>query len=104
MGLFNRKKRKTDIIKKFNGKQVSYVTRRVEADGSVRDEIVGKSGRISINDGKVSVICGTESIYESSDGSTDCNMLMSGNGATIEGNNEITGAYDKLIVNFAKFS
>ncbi len=104
MGLFSRKKRKTDIIKKFNGKQVSYVTRRLEENGTVRDEIVGKSGRISINDGKVSVICGTVSIYESSDGSTDCNMLMSGNGATIEGNNEITGGYDKLIVNFAKFN
>ncbi len=104
MGFFNRKKNKTDIIKKFNGKQVSYVTRRREDDGSVRDEIIGKSGRISINDGKVMVICGTESVYESSDNSTDCNMLMSGNGATIEGNNNITGGFDKIIVYFAKFN
>jgi len=102
--LFKKTKKKTDIIKKFNGKQVSYVTRRVEDNGSVKDEIVGKSGRISINEGKVSVICGTESIYESTDNSTDCNMLMSGNGATIEGNNQITGRYDKLIVYFAKFN
>lgn len=102
MLFFKKKNKDISIIKKFNGKCVNHVTRRIESEDGVREEIIGKQGRISYNNGKVSIICGTEDVFVCFDNSVHCNMLMSGNGATVEGNNEVNGKYDKLIVYFSK--
>ena len=103
MGLFTKRKDNLKVIEKCNGRQVNYVTRRVCENGSVKDMIVGKSGRIALHDGVLKIICGTDSVFECSKQDVVCNLLMSGNGVTVEGVNTITGEKDSIIVYFAKF-
>ena len=101
MGLFGIGK-KSKIAKSFNGKCVNYVTRRVEDENGVRDEIVGKSGRIAVVDGFIKVICETEDVFRCREDQAKVNVLLSGNGAVVEGENSVIGSKDKIIVYYSK--
>ena len=105
MGIFSkRSKSQKAVLKSFNGRQINYVTRRVTEKGAVRDEIIGKSGRIAVVDGNVHIICGTEDVFLCPVEKARCNLLMSGNGATVEGENSVIGGHDHLIVYYNKFA
>lgn len=88
------------IIKKINGRQIKYVTRRIDDGNGVRDTIVGKTGRIALFEGFVKVICGTEDIFLCEENKCECNFLLSGNGITVRGENLICGKNDNIIVYF----
>ena len=100
MFFFKSKNNNKNIIKKINGKQIKYVTRRIDNGEGVRDTIVGKTGRIAIFDGNVKVICGTEDVFCCNEKECECNFLLSGNGITVRGNNSVTDSNDFIIVYF----
>lgn len=99
-------KKKTDsnkaAIKSFTGRNLQYVSKRVETEDGVRDIIVGKGGRIAVHDNEIKIICGTESVFTCPVAKAKCNILLSGNGATVEGENSLSGEYEKIIVHYSK--
>ncbi len=104
MGLFLRKsKAQKSVLKSFNGRQVNSVTRRIYTqDGGVRETIIGKNGRIAVVEGNIHIICGTEDVFLCPVEKAQCNLLLSGNGATVEGENLVSGEFDRLIVYYNK--
>lgn len=102
MGIFSKRSAHKKVIKSFNGRGVNYVTRRVEDSDGVRDEIIGKKGRIVAIDGLVKVICETDDVFCCPEERTVANLLLSGNGVMLEGVNSVTGAEDKIIVYYSK--
>lgn len=98
--MFFSKNKNKSIIKKTNGRQIKYVTRRIDDGNGVRDTIIGKTGRIAVFEGFVKVICGTEDIFLCSEKECECNFLLSGNGITVRGHNLIIGKNDNIIVYF----
>lgn len=104
MGLFSRKsKEQKNVLKTFNGRQINSVTRRIYTDdGGVRETIIGKNGRVAVHEGNVHIICGTEDVFLCPVEKVKCNLLLSGNGATVEGENSVSGEFDRLIVYYNK--
>lgn len=103
MGLFSKKSNaQKAVLKTFNGRQINYVTRRIEENGSVRDDIIGKNGRIAVKDGMIHVICGTTDLFLCPVKDAECNLLLSGNGATVKGFNSVINAPDSIIVYYNK--
>ena len=53
-------KKKTDsnkiALKSFTGRQLQYVSKRVETEDGERDMIVGKGGRVAVHDGEIKII------------------------------------------------
>ncbi len=98
-------KKKTDsnkaAIKSFTGRQLQYVSKRVNDGDSVRDVIIGKGGRVAVHDGEIKIICGTESVFTCPVAKAKCNILLSGNGATVEGENSVSNQYDKMIIHYS---
>ena len=104
MGLFSKKSRaQKAVLKSFNGRQVNSVTRRIYTeDGGVRETIIGKNGRIAVVEGNIHIICGTDDVFLCPVEKAQCNLLLSGNGATVEGENSVSGEFDRLIVYYNK--
>lgn len=100
MGLFSSKKSRLqkEALKTFCGRQVRYVTRRTDDGNGPKDAIIGKTGRAVVFDGNIKVICGTQDIFVCPVQKTVINFLMSGNGATVDGENAVTGEFDRIIV------
>lgn len=93
------------VLKMLTGRQISHITRRgVDENGSFGESIVAKQGRIAVVDDKISIISGTDDVFLCPVKQAKCNLLMSGNGVSVEGDNSVIGKYDKLIVYFAKFN
>lgn len=104
MGFFKKRNAGSKAaLKSFTGRQLQYVSKRVEDANGVRDEIIGKGGRVALHDGMIKVIIGTESVFTCPKNLAECNLLMSGNGATVEGPNSVTGENDRITVHYAKF-
>lgn len=99
-------KKKTDsnkaAIKSFTGRNLQYVSKRVQTEDGVRDMIVGKGGRIAVHNDEIKIICGTDSVFTCPVAQAKCNILLSGNGATVEGVNGLNGEYEKIIVQYNK--
>ena len=100
MGLFSSKKSRSrkEALKTFCGRQVRYVTRRTDDGNGPQDEIIGKNGRAAVFNGYIKVICGTTDVFVCPVQKTVINFLLSGNGATVEGENAVTGKFDRIIV------
>ncbi len=103
MGLFSfGRGTKKSVFKSFDGRGVSYVTRRVESGGAVRDEIIGKNGRIVVKDDVVKVICETDDVFCCRADKVSANLLLSGNGVMLQGENSVTGKADNIIVYYSR--
>ncbi len=103
MRFFSKKSRtQKAVLKTFNGRQINSITRRVYSESGVSETIVGKNGRIAVVEGNIHIICGTDDVFLCPVEKAQCNLLMSGNGATVEGENIITGEFDRLIVYYNK--
>lgn len=97
MGLFSRKHKNDSVLSSFDGRCVKYVTRRdVDSDGNVSYNIIGKSGRIAVVDGKIRVICGETDVFTCEVSQSKYYLLLSGDGVTVEGQNLVTGKYDSV--------
>lgn len=103
MGLFSfGRGSQKKLFKSFDGRSVRYVTRRVESGGTVRDEIIGKNGRIVVKDDIVKVICETDDVFCCRADKVSANLLLSGNGVMLQGENSVTGNPDNIIVYYSR--
>ena len=97
MALFSRKKKKDNLLRTFDGREVKYVTKRIaHSDGSVTYDIVGKNGRIAVIGDYIRIICGEIDVFNCKIEDSKYYLLMSGDGVTVEGNNTVTGQYDNI--------
>ena len=97
MGLFKKKNKNEALLKTFDGREVKYVTKRVQHDdGTVTYDIVGKAGRIAVVDDNIRIICGLMDVFTCSVADSKYYLLMSGDGVTVEGQNTVTGEYDTV--------
>ena len=97
MGLFKRKNKNEQVLKTFDGRELKYVTKRVQhEDGTVSYDIVGKLGRIAVVKDNIRVICGEIDVFTCPVSNAKYYLLLSGDGVTVEGPNSVTGNYDMI--------
>jgi len=86
------------VLKKLDGRQVKYVTRRIlNEQGSPEELILGKEGRVTALETDISVLVGVEEVYRAPIVDTQCSELLSGDGVVVKGQNHITGQQDTLV-------
>ena len=103
-GFLKKEKKNNELLSKFDGRQVKYVTKRVELpDGSVNHDIMGKGGRIAVIDDQIRIICGEKDIFNCAVAECKYYLLMSGDGVTVEGNNTVTGEYDVITAYYSYY-
>ena len=97
---FKRSKTKTDpVLSQMDGREIKYVTRRQRnEDGTVKELILGKSGRIVVIDGEIRVMCGTTDVFRCMASEAEYYTLLSGDGITVSGVNSIDGTKMDIIV------
>ena len=97
MGLFRRKYKNENLLKTFDGRELKYVTKRNECgNGVVTNDIIGKSGRIAVIGDYIRIICGEIDVFNCKIEDSKYYLLMSGDGVTVEGQNTVSGQYDKV--------
>ncbi len=101
--MFGFKKKKkdpnADVLRQMDGRQIKYVTQRVrKEDGTVKEVILGKEGRIVVLEDEICVMCGTTDVFRCKVESATYYMLLSGDGITVSGVNLINGEQMDIIV------
>jgi len=90
---------KDNVLKEMDGREIKYVTRRTRnEDGTVREEILGKSGRIIVLENEIRVMCGETDVFRCMVEDATYYILMSGDGITVSGVNTINGEKMDIIV------
>lgn len=104
MGLFHRKSEKADVrlngqvLERIQGKAIKYVTRRdIGPDGSTRETVLGKTGRINCLADAIVVMCDGREVFRCALADAKCSELLSLDGAVIQGTNQVTGAPDTVV-------
>lgn len=93
------KKKQNNTLLSLHGQEVKYVTRRVcDENGGVKEEIVGKSGRIILLDNVITIMCGETDVFKGDANETACYTLLSGNGITVSGINQLNGEKVDFVV------
>lgn len=98
MFLFKRKK-VDNVLRQMDGREVKYVTKRVRLnDGNVKEEILGKMGRIVVIDGEIRVMCGETDVFRCMAENATYFDLLSGAGVTVSGVNTIDNEQMDIVV------
>ncbi|MBQ6826206.1 MAG: hypothetical protein IJP34_06080 [Clostridia bacterium] len=88
-----------NVLKQMDGREIKYVTRRTrEADGTVKEIILGKEGRIVVIENEIRVMCGAVDVFRSDVENSTYYMLLSGDGITVSGVNKIDNNEMDIIV------
>lgn len=88
-----------DVLRQMDGREIKYVTQRVKnANGEVREVILGKQGRIVVVDGEIRVMCGATDVFKCKVDDATYYMLLSGDGITVSGVNTLNGQQMDIIV------
>ena len=97
---FKRKKNDSDrVLSEMDGREIKYVTRRIKnADGSVKETIMGKAGRRVIIDGEIRIMCGETDVFKCMAENATYYTLLSGDGITVTGVNSLNGEHMDMIV------
>ncbi len=97
---FKRKKNENEnVLFEMDGREIKYVTRRIKSqDGSVKETILGKSGRIVVLDGEIRIMCGATDVFRCMAHNATYYTLLSGDGITVTGVNSLNGEYMDMIV------
>ena len=99
--LFKRKNPQDTVLEQMDGRQIKYVTRRtVMPDGNVKEEILGKIGRIVVIDGEIRVMCGDTDVFRCMAENAKYFTLLSGDGITVSGENSLNGEKMDIIVHY----
>lgn len=101
-------KKKTEdqqtVLNKMDGREIKYVTRRVRSeDGSVKEMILGKTGRIVVIDNEIRVMCGEKDVFRCDTENAVYYMLLSGDGMTVSGTDTLSGENMDIIVYFTYY-
>ena len=96
------KKKKTEnenVLNEMDGREIKYVTRRIKnSDGSVKETIMGKSGRIVVIDGEIRIMCGETDVFRCMAENAVYYTLLSGDGITVTGVNSLNGEHMDMVV------
>ncbi len=93
------KKKKNPVLKEMDGREVKYVTRREHlGNGEVREEILGKDGRIVLIENEIRVLCGEKDVFKGNEDTCEYFRLMSGDGITVSGFNSVIEKEDIITV------
>ena len=98
---FSKKKRdaNADVLRQMDGREIKYVTRRIRTeDGAVKEVILGKDGRIVVIEDEIRIMCGATDVFRCKTENATYYMLLSGDGITVSGVNEIDGNQMDIIV------
>lgn len=88
-----------DVLKQMDGREIKYVTRRERLeDGSIKEVILGKEGRIIVLENEIRVMCSATDVFRCKTENATYFMLLSGDGITISGVNEIDNTEMDIIV------
>ncbi len=88
-----------DVLRQMDGREIKYVTQRVrQDDGTVKELILGKEGRIVVLDDEICVMCGTTDVFRCKVENSTYYMLLSGDGITVSGVNSINSQQMDIIV------
>ncbi|MDL2287495.1 hypothetical protein LJB90_02915 [Eubacteriales bacterium OttesenSCG-928-G02] len=108
MGLFRRKDKppkdtnsvefKRFMANRLNGKNLRYILER-ENDTS---KVIGKDGFISVNEGILSVICGTNTLFRAEVDTLSAWEFLSLEGATLTAVDMITGK-ERTVMGYYKY-
>lgn len=103
-GFKKKKDKQDDVLRKMDGREIKYVTRRIrEADGSPKEMILGKSGRIVVINGEIRVMCGERDVFRCMAENAAYYTLLSGDGITVSGVNSIDGEQMDIIVYYTYY-
>lgn len=103
MGLFSRKKSKaadtnTALLARIDGRLIRYVTRRdTDENGSPRETVLGKEGRIHVQPDYVAVSSNGKEVFRCTPEDVKCGELMSLEGVVFTGINQLTGQMDTVV-------
>ena len=98
-GLFKKKNPNADVLRQMDGREIKYVTQRIRTpNGEIKEQILGKLGRIILIGDEIRVMCGETDVFRCN--VEDCNyyMLLSGDGITVSGVNAISGIKMDIVV------
>ena len=88
-----------DVLKQMDGREIKYVTQRIRNDdGTVKEVILGKTGRIVVIEDEIRVMCGAADVFRCKTEDAQYYMLLSGDGITVSGVNSINNAQMDIIV------
>ncbi len=94
-----KKKRNDPVLSEMDGREIKYVTKRVRLDdGNVKEEILGKTGRIVVIDGEIRVMCGETDVFRCMAENATYFDLLSGAGVTVSGVNKIDNEKMDIVV------
>lgn len=98
-GFGKKKKREDNVLRQMDGREIKYVTKRTRNDdGTVKEIILGKTGRIVVLDDEIRVMCGETDVFRCKVEEATYYMLLSGDGITVSGINSVNGEKMDIIV------
>ncbi len=99
-GFGKRKKvENVDVLLQMDGREIKYVTQRIrKEDGTVKENILGKRGRIVVLDGEIRVMCEAKDVFRCNAEESVYYTLLSGDGITVSGVNKVNGEKMDIIV------
>lgn len=100
---FKRKEKKCDnVLAEMDGREIKYVTKRLRNDdGTVKELIMGKSGRIVVLNGEIVIMCGETDVFKCMAENATYYTLLSGDGITVSGVNSLNGEKMDMIVYYS---
>lgn len=85
------KRNKNPVARYFDGREVTYITKREHIGDNVNHNVITKNGRIVLLQNEIRIISGEIDIFRCDEQDTEYNMLLSGDGVTVEGINKLNG-------------
>lgn len=86
------------ILGRIHGQPVRYAARREEDDtGTVVETVLGKDGRINVNEEDLVVMCNGHEVFRCRAQEASCSELLSLDGVVIKGINACTGLEDTVV-------
>ena len=101
---FKRKNKNEDVLRQMDGREIKYVTQRIrEEDGTVKEAILGKRGRIVVLNDEIVVMCGEKDVFRCKTSDAVYYTLLSGDGITVSGFNQVSGERADIIVYYTYY-
>ena len=101
---FKRKAKNEDVLRQMDGREIKYVTQRIrQADGTVKESILGKRGRIVVIDDEIRVMCDAKDVFCCNTADATYYTLLSGDGITVSGVNSVNGEQMDIIVYYTYY-